>query len=64
MNTVEQRRRNVAAIAARRRQATHCKRGHEFTAENTIWRRNGRRMCRTCQNDRRWYHRHGLRWTR
>ena len=29
---------------------THCKRGHEYTEENTIHRKgnNGRRACRTC----------------
>lgn len=29
---------------------THCKRGHEFTPENTIWHGDGRRWrrCRTC----------------
>lgn len=27
---------------------THCKRGHEFTADNTMIRRNGWRACRTC----------------
>lgn len=26
-----------------------CLRGHDYTAENTIW-RNGRRACRTCNN--------------
>lgn len=32
---------------------THCKRGHEFTPENTIPQGNGRgRACRTCNNER------------
>lgn len=31
---------------------THCLRGHEFTASNTMLRKNGRqRQCRTCVND-------------
>ena len=30
--------------------ATHCKRGHEFTPENTIAQPSGRRRCRTCRN--------------
>ena len=31
---------------------THCKRGHEFTSDNTYrWR--GHRVCRTCQHERR-----------
>jgi len=30
---------------------THCMKGHEFTPENTK-RRSGRRVCRTCDNDR------------
>ena len=25
-----------------------CQRGHEFTSDNTYWRPEGRRMCRTC----------------
>ena len=29
---------------------THCKRGHEFTVENTTIRKNGTRLCRTCVN--------------
>lgn len=27
---------------------THCKRGHEFTPENTYRTKNGRRQCRAC----------------
>ena len=30
---------------------THCKRGHEFTPENTITRITGTRLCRTCNNE-------------
>ncbi len=30
------------------RSKTHCLRGHQYTAENTYWDRNGRRHCRTC----------------
>lgn len=33
-------------------QRTHCIHGHEFTAENTYIRPEGRRMCRECQNRR------------
>ena len=34
----------------RRTRRSHCKRGHEFTAENAYVRRdNGHRMCRKCQ---------------
>jgi hypothetical protein len=29
---------------------THCKHGHEFTAENTYW-RYGRRECRACKRN-------------
>lgn len=28
---------------------THCKNGHEFTRENTYWRKSGGRACRECQ---------------
>ncbi|MGP3708480.1 NUMOD4 motif-containing HNH endonuclease [Gordonia paraffinivorans] len=31
---------------------THCKRGHEFTPENTIVRKGGKRACRTCVRNR------------
>lgn len=57
---LRQRQVNVTAIAARKRAATHCKRDHEFTVPNTFWRKDGRRSCRTCMNDRRWYSRRGL----
>jgi hypothetical protein len=30
---------------------THCHRGHEFTAENTVLRPEGGRRCRTCRNE-------------
>lgn len=33
-------------------QKTHCKRGHEFTTENTYMRRGKWRECRKCQYDR------------
>lgn len=29
-----------------------CKRDHEFTPENTIWRSDGSRMCRECKRQR------------
>ncbi len=38
---------NPAAINARK---THCKNGHEFTPENTTWRRGKWRRCKICQN--------------
>lgn len=38
----------VAAINARK---TACKRGHEFTPENTYM-NGGRRVCRTCKRQR------------
>lgn len=31
----------------------HCKRGHEFTSENTIQKSGGGRQCRTCQYEAR-----------
>lgn len=27
---------------------THCKHGHEYTPENTYWRKNGTRICGEC----------------
>lgn len=40
-----------AAIDSPKKAQTHCKRGHEFTAENTIW-ENGCRKCRECRRTR------------
>lgn len=37
----------AAALNARK---TKCANGHDFTPENTIWRKGGGRACRTCQN--------------
>jgi hypothetical protein len=37
----------LTPVNARRRAATHCKYGHEFTEENTH-RESGRRVCRSC----------------
>lgn len=31
---------------------THCLRGHEFTPENTVMRKNGHRDCRVCRDAR------------
>lgn len=36
--------------AGRNSRKTHCKRGHEFTPENTLIYRDGRRECRNCRN--------------
>jgi hypothetical protein len=36
-----------------KRRWTHCVHGHEFTPENTYWRKEGRRNCRQCRRDRR-----------
>lgn len=42
--------RGHGACAQHARQ-THCLRGHEFTDENTYWKRSGGRECRTCARD-------------
>lgn len=31
---------------------THCINGHEFTLENSVYRKDGQRTCRTCRNQR------------
>lgn len=50
----EKSRGTLAGWPSHRQTATHCKRGHEFTPENTIFARpkgypNGKRQCRTCR---------------
>lgn len=45
------RREQNRAIAKRRREATHCKRGHEFNEVNTYRRPDGRRQCVPCHRD-------------
>lgn len=37
--------------AAQNRRKTHCKRGHEFTAVNTMWEGARRRICRICHRE-------------
>lgn len=37
---------NLQRMSAR---MTHCRRGHEFTAQNTRTLKSGKRICRTCQ---------------
>lgn len=38
-------------ISEWQRQLTHCKRGHEFTPENTYIKANGCRACRACDRE-------------
>lgn len=49
--------RAYANIGRFHREATHCKRGHEFTPENTYPKDGKYRQCRTCQRAaaRAWY---------
>jgi hypothetical protein len=42
-----------AGIVAKNAQKTHCINGHEYTPENTYWRRDGKgKQCRACCFDR------------
>jgi hypothetical protein len=43
----------VLALHEQRRQQTHCKRGHEFTPENTHIGKSGARFCLACRAIRR-----------
>jgi hypothetical protein len=50
----------VPPLAILKRAQTHCKRGHEFTPENTrIDLTQGTRKCRICMHERSWRWRHG-----
>ena len=60
MTPDDQRRKNQLQISLERSLATHCKRGHPFSPENTYIRKGGTRQCRTCQVDRNWYWSKGL----
>lgn len=42
---------NMADMVAKRRskrKQTHCRQGHEYSADNTYWRPNGHRDCKKC----------------
>jgi hypothetical protein len=41
----------IRRLKESRPRPTHCKHGHEFTPENTIEFKNGKRKCRTCRNE-------------
>jgi len=41
----------VEAAAKKKREATHCKRGHAFDESNTYWNPDGRRGCKVCKNE-------------
>lgn len=38
------------ASGAKKLARTHCREGHEFTPENTYWRKDNTRQCRVCHN--------------
>jgi hypothetical protein len=52
LEAVTQAENNRRAGAARRAANTHCRRGHEFSPENTFQTAKGARECRTCRNMR------------
>lgn len=52
-----QRRANVVMIAAQRRAAEFCQRGHK---DWVWWGTQERRQCRTCNKDNQFYRRHGI----
>ena len=41
---------NIRRAVHANRQKTHCKHGHPFDVENTIFHKSGQRVCRTCNN--------------
>lgn len=50
LEAVTQAENNRRAAAVRVANQTKCKRGHEFTEENTMRQHGGQRLCRTCHN--------------
>lgn len=54
VTSAENTRRGMAGQKAIERcaQITHCKRGHPFSPENTLWQTSTRRVCLTCRRDR------------
>lgn len=52
LEVVTQSENNRRAGIARRANQTHCKRGHEFTRDNTFLHARGGRQCRECHNMR------------
>jgi len=41
----------VCKLGGKRPLRTHCKRGHEMTAENTVYRKDGGRGCKSCHRE-------------
>lgn len=39
-------------LSTSRKIKTHCIHGHEFSSSNSIYRKDGQRLCRTCKNNR------------
>jgi len=50
LEAVTQAENNRRAMRVRVKNTTHCKRGHEFTPENTFTQSRGGRQCRECHN--------------
>ena len=42
----------IAARSKKLREATHCRKGHEFTPENTRLTKQGWKRCRTCAREK------------
>lgn len=48
-----------AAAVAKKLAMTHCKKGHEYSVENTYVKKGGGRDCKACQRDRYYKRRYG-----